>query len=143
MTTHRTARCACGQLRIDCRGEPERVSLCHCLACQRRTGSAFGVAAFFRAAATWAEGCSATYVRAADSGFTIAFHFCPDCGSTVFWYPARRPGAVAVALGCFADPGFPPPEQAVFTQHAHPWLSAIPAGPVPPRPPPDTRRDGA
>ena len=46
MTT-REAHCACGQLRIACSGEPASVSLCHCRDCQRRTGSAYGVAAFF------------------------------------------------------------------------------------------------
>ncbi|WP_349236418.1 GFA family protein [Bosea sp. UNC402CLCol] len=43
----REARCSCGQLRITCRGEPAIVALCHCRECQRRTGSAYGVAAFF------------------------------------------------------------------------------------------------
>ena len=43
----RQASCSCGQLLVTCEGEPRRVSLCHCLECQRRTGSAFGIAAFF------------------------------------------------------------------------------------------------
>ena len=37
----RTATCSCGQLRIEVRGEPLGVGVCHCLACQRRTGSVF------------------------------------------------------------------------------------------------------
>jgi hypothetical protein len=37
----RTATCACGQLQIVCTGEPMKVSACHCLECQRRTGSPF------------------------------------------------------------------------------------------------------
>lgn len=40
----RTAACSCGSLAITTTGEPRRVSACHCLACQKRTGSAFGVA---------------------------------------------------------------------------------------------------
>lgn len=46
MTT-RTASCSCGQLQIEVQGEPVRVSVCHCLACQRRTGSLFGEQARF------------------------------------------------------------------------------------------------
>ena len=38
----RIAHCACGWLRATCAGEPVRSSVCHCLECQRRTGSAFG-----------------------------------------------------------------------------------------------------
>ncbi len=39
----REAACHCGQLRLEVTGEPQTVSICNCLACQRRTGSAFGV----------------------------------------------------------------------------------------------------
>ena len=45
--TERLANCACGRFQLRCQGEPRRVSMCHCIDCQRRTGSAFGVAAFF------------------------------------------------------------------------------------------------
>jgi len=45
----RTAACSCGQLRIEVRGEPLGMGLCHCLACQRRTGSVFAALAAFAA----------------------------------------------------------------------------------------------
>ena len=121
--TVRVASCACGQLRIRCAGDPAKVSLCHCLDCQRRTGSPFGIAAFFDAAATEVTGASRSYRRASDSGFPVTFHFCGTCGSTVFWYPSRKPAAVAVAVGCFADPQFPAPSQAVYGQHRHGWVA--------------------
>ena len=124
--TSRIARCACGQLQIRCPQEPDVVSLCHCLDCQRRTGSPFGIAAFFDAAATEVTGSSRTFQRNSDSGFPIAFHFCETCGSTVFWYPSRRPAAVAVAVGCFADPSFPAPSRAVYDKRRHGWV-AVPA----------------
>src|SRR6516165_3678868 len=38
MTTRRAA-CSCGQLRLTIEGEPSRISMCYCLACQRRTGA--------------------------------------------------------------------------------------------------------
>lgn len=38
MTTRRK-RCSCGKLQVVCEGEPVRISMCHCLACQRRTGA--------------------------------------------------------------------------------------------------------
>ena len=119
----RVAACACGQLRVACRGAPGKVSLCHCLDCQRRTGSAFGIAAFYRREDAVAEGRAATCTRRGDSGHAIRFHFCPDCGSTVFWEPERKPDAIAVAVGAFADPGFPAPEQAVWEHRRHPWVA--------------------
>ena len=43
----RTAQCHCGSLRVIATGEPDRVYLCHCKACQRRTGTAFHFGATF------------------------------------------------------------------------------------------------
>ena len=37
--TMRVASCSCGQLRLTCEGEPVRISICHCLECQKRTGN--------------------------------------------------------------------------------------------------------
>ena len=62
------------------------------------------------------------YTRQSDSGFPVTFHFCPDCGSTVFWEPQRTPGKIAVAVGAFADPAFPAPTKAVHAEHRHAWL---------------------
>jgi hypothetical protein len=119
----RTASCACGQLRIACAGEPQKVSLCHCLDCQRRTGSTYGIAAFFARDAVAATGRASTYQRPSDSGFAVTFYFCPDCGSTVFWEPTRKPDSIAVAVGAFADPSFPAPTQSVWNERRHPWVS--------------------
>ena len=44
----RQAACHCGQLRLEVAGEPFAISICNCLACQRRTGSAFGMQAGFK-----------------------------------------------------------------------------------------------
>ena len=118
----RHARCSCGGLTVACRGDPVSVSLCHCRACQRRTGSAFGVAAFYDAADVTPKGPSSAFRRSGESGFDLVHHFCPVCGATVWWEPLRKPGVVAVALGAFADPGFPAPAKAVHEESRHPWV---------------------
>jgi hypothetical protein len=121
----RTASCACGNLRVTCAGEPTKVSLCHCLACQRRTGSTYGIAAFFSRDDVRIEGPRKCYARESDSGYPVMFHFCPDCGSTVFWEPQRKIEAIAVAVGAFADPAFPAPAQAVYAEHRHLWVKDV------------------
>ncbi len=118
----RTATCSCGGLSVICTGEPAKVSLCHCLECQKRTGSTYGIGAFFPAAAVTARGATQTYTRPSDSGQAVSFRFCPTCGSTVFWEAHRLPGMIAVAVGAFADPSFPAPEQAVYGEHQHGWV---------------------
>ncbi|MGO4129712.1 GFA family protein [Inquilinus sp. YAF38] len=121
----RTASCACGGLRVICAAEPILVSVCHCLACQRRTGSPYGATAVFRRDDVGVEGPSRSYERPSDSGFPVSFRFCPTCGSTVVWEPRRKPDVVAVAVGAFADPGFPAPTQAIFAEHRHPWVGEL------------------
>lgn len=121
--TQRFAKCACGQFQLACQGMPVRVSMCHCADCQRRTGSAFGIGAFFdRGAVSVVRGTSRAYTRSSASGRHVTFHFCPDCGSTLFWEPERVPNLVGVAVGAFADPAFPQPQQSTWTDNRHAWL---------------------
>lgn len=119
----RRASCVCGQLSVLCEGEPVRVSICHCLPCQQRTGSVFATQARFPRSQTHAEGRATHYVRIADSGNRARFSFCPVCGSTVFWEPEALPDFVAVAVGAFADPTFPAPQVAVYEDRCHPWAA--------------------
>lgn len=119
----RKAACACGGLSITFDGDSEMVSSCCCQQCQRRTGSFFGVTAFFlQDQITEVEGAEKTFQRLGESGHPLVFHFCPGCGSTVFWYPLARPGRVAAAVGAFADPGFPAPARMIWNEHRHPWV---------------------
>lgn len=124
ITVGRTASCSCGALSIRAVGAPRKISACHCPACQRRTGSAFGVAVFYERDQTTPAGHSSRYTRTGDSGATLEFHFCPACGSSVYWYPAFRPGLVAIALGCFGGPdAIGGPGQSVYETHRHPWVT--------------------
>jgi hypothetical protein len=121
MTT-RHAACSCGQLHLAINGEPARVSMCHCLECQRRTGAVISNQARFRRDQIAFSGEAATWRRAAESGNALTFHFCPTCGSTVYWEGAGFPGYVAVAIGNFADPDFPAPTIEVWTESCHSWV---------------------
>src|SRR6266481_661126 len=62
MTT-RTASCSCGQLRAEVTGEPIRVSVCHCYACQRRTGCVFAAQARFAQEAVNIQGQGTQFIR--------------------------------------------------------------------------------
>ena len=119
----REASCSCGQLTLTAEGDPIRISMCHCLACQRRTGSAFGIQARFPADRVRVAGRSTEYVRISDEGDERTFRFCPDCGATVFWTLAAVPDVIAVPIGAFAEPTFPPPRVSVYGSRRHPWVS--------------------
>ncbi len=123
----RRAACSCGQLSLEAEGEPIRISMCHCLACQRRTGSAFGIQARFPREQVQIDGRSSEYVRISDEGEARTFHFCPDCGATVYYRLSMLPDVIAVPIGAFADPAFPEPRVSVYEARRHPWV-AVPDG---------------
>ena len=128
MTT-RTASCRCGQISATATGEPVRVSVCHsvchCLNCQKRSGSAFAVQARWPSAQVAISGQSKSFVVTADSGNPATFHFCPDCGSDVYYTIAGNPqfaDLIAIPVGAFADPSFPHPRFSVWEQRKHSWV---------------------
>jgi hypothetical protein len=123
-----TARCACGALTVAVEGPPVRINGCTCLACQRRSGSAFSYTAFFAdAAVRLISGAAQTFREQRASGRWHDSSFCPVCGVTVYCRLEALPGLLGVAVGCFGDPAFPAPELFYWTTHRHHWL-AIPEG---------------
>jgi hypothetical protein len=51
------------------------------------------------------------------------FHFCPRCGSTLWFQPDDPNDAViGISAGAFADPQFPSPIRVMHARHAHPFM---------------------
>ncbi len=119
ITPEREARCHCGQLRVVTMGDPMRVVVCHCEDCQRRTGSGFNVGAVFEPGNVQPEGRSTSYQRTGELGIEIEFHFCPVCGSNVYWHFEEL---IVVAAGCYADPAFPAPNVSLYGRSRNHWL---------------------
>ena len=120
----RTATCSCGQLRIRVEGEPVMVAACNCLECQKRTGSVMGVSSYFndRQVIEKSGDCNC-YERASDAGLKGKLYFCPNCGSTVYWYAEFMKQHTGVAVGCFADPNFSEPQYSAWNRSKHKWVS--------------------
>jgi hypothetical protein len=124
--TTRTASCRCGQLTATVTGEPVRVSVCHCLNCKKRSGSAFAVQARWPKAQVRIEGASKTFVKVADSGNRATFHFCADCGSDVYYeIDGKFDDLVAIPVGVFDDPYFASPAYSVWEERKHDWVEII------------------
>ena len=119
----RRAACSCGALAVETDGEPARISVCHCHNCQLRTGSAFAVQARFPRERTRVSGPSTAYVRTGDSGGKATFHFCPTCGTTMYYEPQALPDVIAIPVGVFTDSTFPAPTIGVYEARRHPWVT--------------------
>ena len=119
---NRTAACSCGQLTATCAGDPDRVVLCSCTACQRRTGSPFGAGAYYLREKVKTAGRANKYRRQTDGGRWFDTYFCPDCGTSLYWFLELFPTEIGVAVGGFGDPSFPPPVRSVWAAHKHQWI---------------------
>lgn len=128
MSTTKTASCCCGSLRVHVKGNPIRTSICHCTACQQRTGSVFACQVRFLNSNVTIDGASKVYERTGDSGGKIEFHFCGNCGSTVYYSLGGLPDHTVVAAGAFADSKYiPTPVFSVYEDRMHSWV-VLPEG---------------
>jgi hypothetical protein len=107
--TSRRAACSCGQLHLSIEGEPSRISMCHSLECQRRTGAVISNQARRKR-------------QRADLSILVRYAAPPCAGRAGF------PGYVAVAIGNFADPNFPRRRSGCGRSHAIARY-ALPASP--------------
>lgn len=119
----RTARCGCGALRVETRGEPAHVYVCCCIVCRQISGSAFTYAALFPEAAVAVAGESRGWPHRGESGRLTEHHFCPTCGSTLYFRNEALPGLIGVSAGCFPETDFPAPATAYWTSRRHDWVA--------------------
>ena len=148
----RVASCNCGQLKVTCTGsDPDRIVMCNCFLCQKQTGSAFSLQARFPNEQVKIEGKSTAWkfpiegaeptpyrtcagsdgVKTDSAADLVTSHFCPQCGSTVYYYRKSDPARTGIKVGAFADPTFPPPMGSGFEEYAHPWTMKLADLPMP------------
>ena len=115
------ASCCCGALSLEIAAKPKLNAVCHCDNCKRRTGSAFGHSLYFnREALESVSGDFHTYELENESGKQQR-HFCPDCGTTLFWYWELFQEWVGVAGGCI-DSATPEPAISACHERARTWI---------------------
>jgi hypothetical protein len=124
VSSSREGGCLCGAVRYRVKAEPVRSSACHCTYCQRRSGSAFGLGAYFRDEdVEFLQGERKSYqYRSDESGRWLRTEFCASCGGTVTWTAEVFPGLRAIAGGSFDDPRWLRPERFVWMRSSHPWI---------------------
>jgi hypothetical protein len=111
----RQGGCLCGQVRFECRGEPLKSGLCHCLECRKATGAPFMAYADWPAERFGYRGRIATVAGRS---------FCPDCGTRVFHL---HPEAAEVLLGALDEgPGDIAPQVEGWIIRREPWLAPVP-----------------
>ena len=120
----RVAECVCGQLKVTMDEDPVRVVICNCTYCQKRSGSPYGLSAYFEKERQLVsiEGDHKAFRRTSQRGRWTEHHFCPNCGSAVFWYVEMAPDWIGMAAGTFVDPNFPEPQSAAWVGTKFKWV---------------------
>jgi hypothetical protein len=117
------ARCQCGRLSADLPARAMLVVACHCVDCQRRSGSPFGLLAYFSAAEVTIRGEAKRFERTSAEGNLVETFFCPDCGSTSHLRVDKHPSLIGIPVGTIADPAFREPDVSVWEQSMHHWIA--------------------
>src|SRR5262245_7607374 len=117
------AECQCGHLSIELPGLTPAVVACHCRDCQRRSGSPFGVLAYYPTDQITIVGEAKRFERPTAGGNVFETFFCPNCGSTVYARAGKHPTLIGVAVGAVADPSFQAPVRSVWEQSMHHWVT--------------------
>lgn len=124
----RTAICCCGQTSIQVEGDPTIHLVCHCDNCKKRTGSAFGISAYFTDTQIRGK-CGTTEIYKIDTTETKQErYFCRFCGTTLYWKIYRFSGIpnpasfIGIAGGCFVDNPLPAPTLTANNNGKYSWL---------------------
>jgi hypothetical protein len=127
VTSSWSGGCVCGAVHYQCTEEPQRVTMCHCLWCQRRTGSAFGTEVVFRKEDVAFSGIEPTAYRhvSDESGRWLEVYFCPRCGSNLGLTLEAVPGIRTVPAGTLDRPELLKADKTkfrhVFTRSRRSW----------------------
>jgi hypothetical protein len=115
--------CACGEVRFSLKSQPMFVHCCHCLDCQRQTGSAFVLNALIETdRITLLAGAPQPVPVPTDSGGPHDVYRCPTCQTAVWSDYGRRPGLRFVRVGTLDTPSALAPDVHIFTRSKQPWV---------------------
>jgi hypothetical protein len=119
----RDGRCACGTVRYRLTSEPLFVHCCHCLNCQRQTGSAFVINLLIEAdRVELLAGEPREVAVPRDDGSTQQVFRCPDCDVAV-WSHYGWPQVLFVRGGTLDDPAAVEPDVHIYTRSKLPWIT--------------------
>jgi hypothetical protein len=118
----REGGCACGAVRYRLTSDPLFVHCCHCLNCQRQTGSAFVINLLIEAdRVELLAGHPQPVDVPRDDGSVQTIFRCPACRVAVF-STYTRPEIRFVRGGTLDEPASIAPDVHIFTRSKLPWV---------------------
>ena len=123
MTSPAEGGCSCGEVRYRLTSEPLFTHCCHCLNCQRQTGSAFVINLLIEAdRVELVAGAPQPVDVPRDDGSTQRIFRCPTCQVAVY-SQYSRPEVLFVRGGTLDDPSRVAPDVHIFTRSKLSWVA--------------------
>jgi hypothetical protein len=135
MPQERTGGCQCGKIQLTVTGEPMVTVNCHCLVCQRLSGSGHLFILVYGADNVMIDGEVAQVEYKADSGKMATRYFCPSCGSQLYGTSEQMPGTYGVNAACLENTSAYRPKITAFAKRLQAWdrlAEGIPSFPAMP-----------
>ncbi len=119
----RIAECCCGQATITTQHQPLIHVVCHCDDCKKRTGSAFGISAYFSDTQILAQTGDMNHYHIKNKHYTQQRSFCANCGTTLYWRVSAFANVIGISAGCFTKQPLAKPHYTVETQNQLDWFN--------------------
>ena len=114
--------CLCGSVRYVCAANPIYAYFCHCLDCQKESGSPFVTELYVPRSSVELTGKTSRYTRTGDSGKSVHRNFCSSCGTVVLTEFDVEPDNVSVKACSLDDPSWVTPNFHLYITRRQPWL---------------------
>ena len=119
--------CHCGEIEFEAEVDENKVIICHCLDCQRLSGTAFrSVVVSEPDGVKFTKGKVKEYIKIAESGNQRAQGFCENCGSALYATSVEPLNRVyGIRAGCIEQRNLLTPKNQIWCRSAVPWLKDI------------------
>lgn len=117
-----TGSCLCGAIRYSVSVPVTDLRACHCVHCQKASGTAGSVNAVVPGSAfRITQGTPKRYAAKADSGRTLYRFFCGECGSPIYSQRSTGTEVLVVRAGTFDNAEDMKITANIWTRSARPW----------------------
>ncbi len=115
-----TGECQCGKVKYSVQGDVHSLNVCHCLDCQKQSGSAFGMSLIIEPDNfQLSSGELSTFLTTAASGREKTCGFCPNCGVRIY---NATSALMAIKAGTLDDTSRLKPAAHYWTKSKQSWM---------------------
>ena len=123
--------CMCGSVTYDSAAEPGLTAVCHCIDCQKQSGSALSIVVAVPEDQIEFNGELKQFVSTGqETGKAVNRFFCPNCGSPLYSAPEVMSGMLFLKAGTLDDTSWLKPELNMWCETAQNWVTMDPDLPV-------------